>query len=335
MRPQQAINRRRWLALAAAICALPFTAARGAPEAGEPWPSRPIRLLVPTGPGGVPDIRARWLADRLSALLGQPVLVENRPGAGGNLAMEAAARSAPDGYTLVMTHSGLVLNPLLYERMAYDLQRDFVAITRVGVGPLLLLVGPRGPLASVQDLIQAARAKPGGLSFGSPGIGTPPHLACELLLQETAISGTHVPYTNPMQVLSDIIAGNVQWAFEGVAAALPLVQSGRLRALAVTALQRLPSLPEVPTMVEAGLPKLVFSTWTGLAAPVGTPAAVIGRLYRDIARLLATEEATQWFASVGNQPGGEPPEASARVVRSDFERWSGVAKAAGLSIKPP
>jgi tripartite-type tricarboxylate transporter receptor subunit TctC len=324
------MKRRDLLAASAAGLAAGWPVLASATDAA--WPARPLRILAPSTAGSVPDVRARWLAERLTPLLGQPVVVENRPGVGGNLAMEAAARSAPDGYTLVMTHIGLTsLNPFLYERLNYD-PKQFALVTRVGVGPLLLLVSPAQPIATVDELLLQYRS--GASSYGSQGMGAPPQLVAELFLREARFEATHVPYTNPMQAIADLMAGRVQWLFEGTPVALPLVRAGRLRALAVTAEERLAQLPDVPTMREAGFGRITFDAWTGLAAPPGTPTAMIDRLYRECARALGTAEAAAWFGNVGNAPGGETPEAFSRIVLAEQEKWGAVIKALGIRVQP-
>jgi tripartite-type tricarboxylate transporter receptor subunit TctC len=322
-------GRRRLVGL---LLAAPFArAARAAPA--QTWPAHPLRLLVPAGPGSVPDVRARWLADRLAPALGQPIVVENRPGAGGTLAMQAAARSAPDGYTVVMTHVGLmVFGPLLYHDLGYDAARDFAMVTRVGVGPLLLLVNAASPFSTLHDLLEDARHRPLAQTFASQGIGTPPHLGAELLMQEARIQAVHAPYTNPVQPIADLLAGQVDWLLEGTPVALPLVRGRRLRALAVTSPQRLPELPDVPTTAEAGLPAVVCDGWTGLAVPAATPPEVVERLFRETARLLGSEEAGAWFGAVGNRPGGETPAELARLVQAEQVRWRAVITAAHVQV---
>lgn len=295
------------------------------------WPSRPIHLIVPGGPGGVVDLRARWIAERLATALGQPVIVENRTGAAGNIGTEAGARSAPDGYTLVMVHQGtLVMNPHLYRHTGYDALKDFAPITRIGVGPLLLAVNPSVPVSSVAELIALAKAKPGELSFGSPGVGTPPHMAAELFKRATGIDVVLVPYRGGGQTVSDLMAGHIAASIEGMNVQLPQVRAGRLRALAVTSAQRVASLPDVPTIAEAGVPGYEYTGWVGIAAPAGTSSEIIARLHREITRILQTEEARDWFASYGLSPGGDSPEAFAVLIRAEYAKWGTLIRDAGL-----
>ena len=314
-------------ALAALIAMLSaFALARAAG-----WPARPIHLIVPGGPGGVVDLRARWIAERLAPALGQPIVVENRAGAGGNIGTEAGAHSAPDGYTLVMVHQGtLVMNPHLYRHPGYDALHDLAPITRIGVGPLLLAVNPSIPVSSVAELIALAKAKPGQLSFGSPGVGTPPHMAAELFKRAAGIDIVLVPYRGGGQTVSDLMAGHIAASIEGMNVQLPQVKAGHLRALAVTSAQRVPSLPDVPTIAEAGLPGYEYMGWVGIAAPAGTPSEVTGRLYREIARILQTQEARDWFDSYGQSPGGESPEAFGTLIRAEYAKWGTLIRDAGL-----
>jgi tripartite-type tricarboxylate transporter receptor subunit TctC len=303
---------------------------------GQPgtWPARPIRLIVPAGAGGVVDIRARWLAEHLAPRLGQVVYVDNVPGAGGNIGTALAARAAPDGYTLALVHQGtMTINPHLYSHPGYQPLKDFAPITRVGVGPLLLAVNAELPVTSVAQLVALARDKPGRLTFGSPGIGTPPHLAGELFKRTAGIEITHVPYRGGAQAVSDLVAGRISMSIEGTLVQLPFVRSGQLRALAVTAAHRLAMLPDVPTVAEAGIAGYEFIGWVGIAAPAATPAPIVERLYRDIAALLATDEARAWFASYGLEPGGESPVAFAELMQTEDAKWGPLIRAAGIKAE--
>ena len=298
------------------------------------WPVRPVRIIVPGGAGGVTDIRARWLADRLMPALGQSVFVENKPGAGGNIGTEMGARSAPDGYTLTIVHQGtMTINPYLYSRLGYDPLADFTPITHLGVGPLLLAVNPEVAATTVAELVQLAKAKPGQLNFGSPGIGTPPHLAGELFKRVAGIDVVHVPYNGGGQSATGLISGQVSFMIEGLSVELPLVQAGRLRPLAVTGPRRVASLPDVPTMAEAGLPAYEFVGWVGIAAPAATPKPIIDRLYREISRVLATAEARDWFGAVGLEPLADTPEAFAAAIRAEHAKWGKVIREAGIRIE--
>ncbi len=316
------LTRRAWLGLGLGL-SLPAARAQS-------WPDRPIQLLAPAGPGSVPDVRARWLAARLGLTLGQPVVVENRPGAGGNLAMEAAARQPPDGHTWVIVHAGhLVLNPLLYARLGYDPQ-DFRLVTRVGAGPLLLLVSPGSRFKSVAALLSAGADAPGKLSHASQGVGTPPHLAAELFMQLTGLRSLHVPYANPAQPIADLVGGRVDWMLEGTPAALPMARAGKVRALAVMAPTRLAQLAEVPSIAEAGWPDAGVEAWTGLALRRDTPAPVFERTASEVRRVLTDDEAVRWFGEVGNVPGAESPQDSATLLEVERRRWVRVVDAAGL-----
>jgi tripartite-type tricarboxylate transporter receptor subunit TctC len=316
------------------VTALILAMARTAATAQAPWPTRPVHLVVPGGPGGVTDVRARWLADRLGPVLGQPVVVEDRAGAGGNIGMEHVARSAPDGYTLAIIHQGtMAMNPHLYARTGYDALADFVPITRLGMGPLMLAVPADSPAKSAADLIRIAKARPGQLSFGSPGNGTPPHLASELFKRLAGIDVMHIPYSGGGQETQALVAGQIDFTIEGLNVQLPQVKGGRLRALAVTSASRLLLLPDVPTLAEAGAPGYEFIGWVGVAAPAATPPAIIDRLYRAIAAVESTAEARDWFAAVGAEPGVIAPDAFAAVVRAEYAHWARVIRDAGIRLE--
>ncbi len=326
-------TRRRLLALTGAlsVVAAPLSVAR--PQTPG-WPSKPIRIIVPGTAGGVTDVRARWLADRLSPVLGQPIVIENRGGAGGNLGTVAGARSAPDGYTLLIIHIGtMAINPHIYANPGYDPLTDLTPITRLGVGPQALVVHKSVRANSVSELVALAKAKPGELSFNSPGVGTPGHLASSLLMHLTGIRATHVPYKGGGQAVIDLAGGHVTWSIEGLTILKPFIQDGRLRPLAVTTAKRAKSMPDVPTMAEAGIAGYDFTAWAGIGAPAGTPAPIINRLYGEIAKILATAEARDWFESSGSDPGGETPEALAALVRAEHARLGEVIRAIGIKAE--
>ena len=326
-------TRRRLLALTSALSAVAAPHSVAWPQAPA-WPSKPIRIIVPGTPGGVTDVRARWLADRLSPVLGQPIVIENRGGAGGNLGTVAGARSAPDGYTLLIIHIGtMAINPHIYANPGYDPLTDLVPITRLGVGPQALVVHKSVPANSVSELVALAKAKPGELSFNSPGVGTPGHLASSLLMHLTGIRATHVPYKGGGQAVIDLAAGHVTWSIEGLTILKPFIQDGRLRPLAVTTAKRAKSMPDVPTMAEAGIAGYDFTAWAGIGAPAGTPAPIINRMYGEIAKILATPDARDWFESSGADPGGETPEALAALVRAEHAKLGEVIRAIGITAE--
>ncbi len=329
MRP----TRRRLLGLAGALAVLAGPVASPRSQ-NIGWPNKPIHIIVPGGPGGVIDIRARWLAEHLSPALGKPIVVENRTGAGGNLGMAAAARSGPDGYTLVIIHIGtMALNPHLYANPGYDPLTDIMPITRLGVGPQVLAVHKDVPARSVAELLALAKARPGELTFVSPGNGTPGHLAGSLLMHLTGIKATHIPYKSGAQAVQDLIAGHVTFTFESLTLLGPFVQDGRLRVLAVTSARRAKSMPELPTMAEAGVAGYELTAWAGIGAPAGTPRPVIDRLYGEIAKVLATPEAIAWFEAFGVEPGGDPPDAFAGLVRTEYARFGEVIRAMGIKAE--
>ena len=298
------------------------------------WPGKPVRIVVAGGTGGVVDIRARWLAERLSTRLAQPVIVENRPGAGGNIGTQSVAHSEPDGRTLLFVHQGtMAINPHLYPHAGYDPLTDFAPITRLGVGPLLLTVNRDVPARSVAELVQLAKARPGALNYGSPGIGTPPHMASELFKRAAGIQATHVPYKGGGALMADLLAGHLTWSMDGMNTQLPHVKSGRLRALAVTGPRRLHALPEIPTVAEGGVPGYEYVSWTGLSAPAATPKLVIAQLYEEISNISATPEAHEYFDSFGLEAGTEPPQEFASFIRMEYAKWGAVIHDAGIRLE--
>jgi tripartite-type tricarboxylate transporter receptor subunit TctC len=320
------------LAFAASVALLLLAGAAAAQDA--PWPSKPLRLVVPGGTGGVTDIRARWLAERLGPALGQSVVVENRAGAGGNIAMESVARSAPDGYTLIVIHQGIMtINPHLYPKLGYDALKDFAPVTRVGIGSLLLVVNTDVPAKTVSELIALAKASPGKLSFGSPGVGTPPHLAAELFRRMAGIDTIHVAFKGGGQAVTDLIGGHVNYSIEGLTVTLPQVKAGRLRAIAVTGPVRVASLPDVPTIAESGLPGYEYLGWVGIAAPAGTPRPIVERLHREIAAILNTPEGRAWLNEAGAEPGTDAPDVFAAAIRAEHAKWADIIRMAGIKAE--
>jgi len=309
---------------AAALCA------SRAWSQGNAWPSKPLRIVA-GGAGGISDIRARWLADRLAAAMGQPVVVENNGAAGGNIGAEQVTRAAPDGYTLLLIHQGTAaVNPHLYAHIGYNPLTDFAPITRFGYGSLLLSVHPSVRAANVRELIALAKAKPVGLNYGSPGNGTPPHLAGELFKRTAAIEATHIPFKGGGAMMQAMLGGHVNFCLEGLTAQLPHVRAGSLRALGVTGPRRSSSLPDVPTIAEAGVAGYEFSGWTGLAAPAATPAAVVERLHAEIAKIAAGDDTRQWFEQSGSEAGILSPQEFADFIRLEHTRLGKLIRDAGV-----
>jgi tripartite-type tricarboxylate transporter receptor subunit TctC len=296
------------------------------------WPNKPLRIVT-GGAGGIPDIRARWLADRLSAAFGQPVVVENNAAGAGNVGAQQVARAAPDGCTLLLIHQGTAaVNPHLFTQAGYNPLTDFAPITRFGHGSLLLAVHPGVPVSSVRDLINLAKSKPGELNYGSPGNGTPPHLAAELFKRATGIEATHVPFKGGGAMRQALLGGHVHYCIEGLTGALPQVRAGNLRALGVTGAQREPSLPDVPTIAEAGVPGYQFTSWTGLVAPAATPRAIVERLHGEIAKIAASDEAKQWFANSGSEADILSPQEFADFIRSEHAKLGKLIRDAGVRV---
>jgi tripartite-type tricarboxylate transporter receptor subunit TctC len=298
------------------------------------YPNGPVRIIAPSPPGSPRDIRARWVADRLASALGQPIIVENKAGAGGNIGMEAAAKSPPDGQTLVIVDLGtMAQNPHLYARTGYDPLADFIPVTRLVNGPLMMAVHPDVPARSVGELIGLARAKPGSLSYGSSGIGTPPHLAGELFKRMAGIDVVHVPYKGAAPALADLLGGRIAYTIDSLAMDMPAVRTGKLRALAVTGSSRAEIAPDVPTLREAGLGGYEYSSWMGIAVPAGTPRSIVDRLNTELVRALRQPEAKAWFREQGGEVIGDDPEDFARVVRADYVRWRVIIHEAGIAAE--
>jgi len=300
------------------------------PASGETYPSKPIRLVVPFPPSGATDIIARTLAQRLGEALGASIVVDNRPGAGGTIGSDIVAKSAPDGYTLLMattsTHS---IAPSLYPKLPYVVERDFAPVIHVADATNILVVTPSLPAANVRELIALAKARPGVLNYASSGNGTIVHLTAELFASSAGIKLTHVPYKGTALALTDLMSGQVSILFDNIVSALPHVRDGKLKALAVTSAQRSPLVPDVPTVAESGLPGFVSDTYFGMFAPAATPPDVVARLNAAINRILHTPEFQERLATLGAQPAGGTPEQFAAIVRSETAKWSAVVRESG------
>jgi tripartite-type tricarboxylate transporter receptor subunit TctC len=297
------------------------------------YPVKPVHLIVPFPPSGGNDVFARLLAQKLSEAWKQQVLVENRPGAGGNIGTEFAARAAPDGYTLLLGHTGtLAINPALYTKPGYDPQRDFVPISLLASAPLVLVAYPGSGLRSIGDVVAMAKAIPGELNYASSGNGTGSHLSGELLQALAGIKLAHVPYKGTSPAITDVIGGQVPMMFSVIPVALPQIRAGRLRALAVTGAQRMPQLPEVPTVAESGLPEFESTLAYGILAPRGTPDAVLEEIRAQIARVTATREYRERIEFEGAVPLEGTSAEFAALIRAQAEKWGKLIRASG--IKP-
>jgi tripartite-type tricarboxylate transporter receptor subunit TctC len=298
--------------------------------AAQGYPAKPVRIIVPFATGGGSDITARVLAAKLAESLGQSVVVENRASASGIVGNEFVAKAPPDGYTLLLVDPTFSILPGINHRLPYDAAKDFAPVTLIITAPSVLVVHPVLPVQSVKELIALARAKPGEIAFASGGIGTPPHMNAELFKAMAKINILHVPYKGVSAAIADLIGGQIHMAIPAVTAVLPYVNSGRLRALAVTAASRSPQLPQVPTLGEAGLPGYVATLWFGLAAPAGTSREIVARLHAESVKALAAPEITQRFTSQGAEVVGSSPEQFAQFLGDELRKWASVTKAAGI-----
>ena len=299
-----------------------------------PWPARAIHLIVPFPPGSSPDLIARLLNDKLSQALGQPVVIENKPGAGGNIGTGLVAKAAPDGYTLGLSIPGpLAVNTVLYKTMDYDPFTELAPVTLAALSPNVLVVDPGLGVNNVRDFIAYVKARPGKLNFGSVGNGTASHLTMELLKMQTGMDIVHIPYPGSPQVNAAILNGQIAGGFVVPGTAMPLVQAGRLRALAVTSSVRSVVLPDLPTVAEAGFPDFEAIAWIGIVAPAKTPKAIIDRLSRELNLIIRSQDVREKMLRVYFQPVGTAPEGLANLMRSETERWAKVIKASGAKAE--
>ena len=302
------------------------------PAAAQAWPARPIRIIVPFPPGGSTDLLARRLAERMTTSLGQTVVVENRPGAGGTTGADMVAKSPPDGHTLLVGVTGSnAIAASLFPNLPYDPVRDFAPVSRLVSAPLVLVVTARHPAQDLAGFIAAARAGSGGpITYATPGNGTSMHLTGEMFAQAARVALQHVPYRGSAQAMTDLIAGQVQSSFADLLVSLPHIQSGAIRAIGVTSRERHPLLPSVPTIHEAGLPGFEAASWQGLFAPAGTPPAILARLHAEVVATLAAPEVREPFARQGFIVGATTPDEFAAFIREEVSKWREVVRAGNI-----
>jgi tripartite-type tricarboxylate transporter receptor subunit TctC len=298
----------------------------------QPWPQKPVRVIVPFAPGGASDLMPRIVAEKLTAMWGQPVLMENRPGAAGNIGMEAGAKSPPDGYTLLSAPNGnLVVNPHMYSRLNYDVFKDLAPVTRIAAVQNVLVVHPDVPAASVKELVALARAKPGTLNFSSPGNGSQAHVAVELLKLQLGLDMVHVPYPGVGPAMKDLLGGRINVMVAQVPSALPHIKGGKLRALGVASAAPLAALPDVPTIAAAApLPGFEAVSWYALMAPAGTSTDIIRKIHADTAKVLQMADVRERLAGMGAEPSGESPAELAARIKSESDRWGEVVRKANI-----
>jgi tripartite-type tricarboxylate transporter receptor subunit TctC len=324
---------RRLLMAAVALAGAALPVLSQAQAQAQAWPNRPIRLIVPFPPGGGTDAFARPLAKVLSQNLGQQVVIDNRGGAGGTLGAELTAKSPADGYTFLMGAVHHTIAVSLYPRLGYDLQKDLAPVTMVALVPNVVVVNPqRVPVRSFAEFQAYVKANPGRLNYGSAGNGTTHQLTVELWKTQTRSFATHIPYRGAGPALQDLLAGQVDFMFDGLGSAIPHIKAGKLVPLAVTSAQRSPALPEVPTLDEAGVKGYQARTWYALWAPAGTPREIVQRLQQETARALAGGELRGIWQSLGAEAGGQPPEDLARFVEAEISKWAKVVKDSGAKL---
>jgi len=294
------------------------------------YPTKPVKIVVPSAPGGGTDIVARLLAQSFSKALGQNFIVENKPGAGNLIGIETVARAPADGYTLLFVASPLVLNPILFKKVNYDPIKDFSPISLAATAPNILVVHPSTPASNVKEWVELAHKGQNKLSYASAGVGTSPHMSMELFNAMAGIQTLHIPYKGTTPAVTDLLGGQVNAMFSNALTVMPHIQSGKLRALAVSGNRRLELLPDVPTVMEAGIAQYVSLQWYGLLAPAGTPLAVIQTINREMVKALQSKDIKDKLASEGAEPVGSTPAEFANLIKNDFDKWSKVAKSSGI-----
>jgi tripartite-type tricarboxylate transporter receptor subunit TctC len=314
------------------VLAILFAAAFSAAAVAQSYPARPVRMVVPFAPGGAVDTVARALGQKLGESWKQPVLVDNRPGAGGNIAADTVAKTSPDGYTLLITTQGFAISPVLYKKLPFDAVRDFMPVTQLTSSFLVLVCSPQLPSRSIRELIALAKSKPGSINYGSTGTGAPPHLLGELLKSSSGIDLLHVPYKGDAPLTQALLSGEVQVAFMPLAGVLPHIKSGRLQALGVSGGARSATLPDVPTFKEAGIP-FEFIGWLGIFAPAATPRELAEQIRRDIAKAIVAPDLLERWPAWGYEPVGNSPEEFAAKVAADMAMYAKVIRDAKIPLQ--
>ena len=294
------------------------------------YPERPVRMIVPYAPGAGQDITGRLLAQRLTDAWSQQVVVDNRPGAGSNIGSELGARAPADGYTLLLANEAMAINATLARKLPFDPVRDLAAVSLIVIHPRIFVVHPGVPANNIKELIAFARTKPGGVSYGSSGVGTGPHLAAALLANMAKVEMTHVPYKGVAPAMTDLLGGQLQLIVSTVLSAMPQIQSGKLRGLAVTTLKRSAALPNVPTVAESGVPGYEATAWSMLMVPAQTPHALITRIHTATARAIDNADVRKRYAAEGGEAVGSTPEVAAKYLTAEIQRWAKVIKEAGV-----
>ena len=297
------------------------------------FPSKPVKIVVPTGAGGITDIIARIVAHKLTETWGQQVIVDNRPGAGGMIGSDAVAKAAPDGHTLLMVFPSHPVNPSLYAKLPYDTVKDFAPVTMVTTVTLALIVNPAVPAKSVPELVALAKAQPGKLNYGAVGTGSLGHLAAEVFKSTTGVNLVHVPYKGAPQAAASLLSNETQLFFDALITAIPQVKAGKVRVLAVTSPRRHPSMPDVPAMAEAGVAGYDVTGWNGILAPAGTPREIVAKLHADIVRVLRMPDVRERLSAQGADPVGNTPEEFGAIIRHDVAKWAKVVKDAGIKVE--
>lgn len=322
------LGRRPWMGLAcAAVCA----AASGLATAQD-YPNKPVKLVVPYPPGGPTDIVARVVAQKLQEQMGQPFVIDNKPGAGANTGAEAVARSAPDGYTLLVATTAHAINPSLFSKLTYQLLKDLTPVSQLTSGPLVIVANPALPAQNIQELIALAKGKSGGLNFGSSGNGQSTHLSAELFSAMAGVKMSHVPYKGSAPALTDVMAGQTDLMFDTMLSAMPHVKAGKLKALAVTSSQRSPVAPNIPTVAESGLPGYEAIAWNGILAPAGTPKEVIARLNTELRKVLENPDVRQRFEAQGFAASWNSPTDFGNFLQAEVGKWAKVVQVSGAKV---